>query len=168
MDASKFLVKFCIIEIQMFSAKNNLLLVFFSGFSAIFVSTHIVIRVWTYAGFLFYRQGHTWWVSCLKELTLGVFLLVSFWFFGGTGVWIQGLVLARQMLYHTPALFCFSYISNRVSHLYLGWPGLQCSYLHFPNTWDGPAFYWLRWGLTNCLPGLALKCHLPNAHHLSS
>jgi hypothetical protein len=34
----------------------------------------------------------------------------------------------------TPRSFCFSWFLNRVSHLCLGWPGLQSSYLHFPHS----------------------------------
>jgi hypothetical protein len=53
-------------------------------------------------------------------------LLLNFFFFlifGGTGVWLQGLALARQVLSHlsySPSPFCFSYFLDRLSHFCLG------------------------------------------------
>jgi hypothetical protein len=46
--------------------------------------------------------------------------------FGNTGVWTQGLKLARQVLCHLsspPALFCVGYFQDRGSWIiFLGWP----------------------------------------------
>jgi hypothetical protein len=61
-----------------------------------------------------------------------------FFFFGalyfcGTGVWAEGLTLARQVLYHfshPSILFAW------VLYLCLGHPGQQSYYLHFSCSWD--------------------------------
>jgi hypothetical protein len=48
-------------------------------------------------------------------------------------------VLDRLVLYHlshTPSPFCFTYFTNRVSHLTVDLPGLQFSYLCFSSSWD--------------------------------
>jgi hypothetical protein len=58
--------------------------------------------------------------------------------------------------------------------LYLGWLGPWSSYLCFLSSWDnrhtplGPAFYWLRWGPMNFLPGFGLKLWSPYLRLLSS
>jgi hypothetical protein len=79
-------------------------------------------------------------------------------------VWTQCLMLTRKAFYHlnhTPALFCFSYFSDRVFSF--------CSGLatdHDPSTYSLPCSWdhkhmapcpacWMRWGLANFLPWLA-------------
>jgi hypothetical protein len=86
----------------------------------------------------------------------------------GTGVWTEGLVLALQVLCHlshSSAPFCVGYFWDRVSCLM---PGPLSFYLCFPRSWDDrctvlcPTFYWMRWGLVNFLPKLALNYSLPD------
>jgi hypothetical protein len=59
-----------------------------------------------------------------------------FIYFGGTGVWTEGLVLASQMLYHlshahSPFCFCFFHIG---SHVFPGQP-LTLIFLSLPPKW---------------------------------
>jgi hypothetical protein len=52
-----------------------------------------------------------------------LYAVLFIYFFDGTGVWIQALELAGQVLYqmsHASSPFCFSYFLNKVSHLCLG------------------------------------------------
>jgi hypothetical protein len=55
--------------------------------------------------------------------------------------------------------FCFGYLWNRVSRLGPGHPEPRFSYLYFPLSWNvscappHPAFYCLRGGFANFLPG---------------
>jgi hypothetical protein len=93
--------------------------------------------------------------------------LVSFGccIFFNTGVWTQDLAFARQALYywsHTPALLYF--FSNRVSCFCapLAWTTI------FVHSWNDRHIppcptYWLKWCLTNFLPGLASRSLTPIA-----
>jgi hypothetical protein len=75
------------------------------------------------------------------------------------------------------SLFCFVCVCvaliiflGRVLRLCPGQPGLRASCLCFLHSWDDrcttphPAFYWLRWGLMNFLPRLALNHNSPNLY----
>jgi hypothetical protein len=83
-----------------------------------------------------------------------------------TGVWTQGLALARQGLYHlshNPRPFIFKVEPLAFAH---EGPVPQSSCLHFLCSWDDrhkpphPAFFfWLRWFSLFCL-GLASNHHL--------
>jgi hypothetical protein len=98
-------------------------------------------------------QGPLFNMSC-SELSWGTFRLFSgqifVCLFGGTGLWTQGLVLAKHVFFHL-SHFCFGYFWGRVSHLCPLWPGLWSSYLYFLHSWDDRcispclALYWLRW-----------------------
>jgi hypothetical protein len=94
-------------------------------------------------------------------------------FFGGTRVWIQDLVLARQAFYHfNPALFALVYFLGRVA--LFAWAGFgpwssyllpaQLDYRYTPLDqlvyWDG--------GLANFLSRLASNCDPLHLHLLSS
>jgi hypothetical protein len=97
--------------------------------------------------------------------------LACVFFFYSTGIWTQNLALARQVLYHTPEPFCFSYFSSRVLRLCLGQPGSWSSYLCSLQSWYDrpvplhPAF--IGWD-GNFLPSLASNCDLFNFCLLSS
>jgi hypothetical protein len=70
--------------------------------------------------------------------------LLCFWFYGSTGVWTQGLALARQMLYS--ATWAMS-------------PVLQSLYLYLDQMWKSVFGFWiafpLPFQLNNVLPGKA-------------
>jgi hypothetical protein len=71
------------------------------------------------------------------------FLFVCFCFCN-TGVWTQSFTFAKQVLYHlshTLSPFCFTYFSNRISHLRWDWLVLPIysfciAYLQFLHSWD--------------------------------
>jgi hypothetical protein len=105
---------------------------------------------------------------CFGGLIFGGFYI--FWLlFCSSGVWTQGLALARQVLYllsHTPSPFCSPCFSNRISHLCPGQSGPASSHWSFPCSLDDrhttiPSFYCLSCGLTNFLLGLASNLNSP-------
>jgi hypothetical protein len=74
-----------------------------------------------------------------------IYIYIFFFFFNGTGVLTQGLVLARQALYHlnyAPTPLCFRYVLNRV--LLLGMASLDLS----------PPIY------ASCIARMTGMCHL--------
>jgi hypothetical protein len=97
-------------------------------------------------------------------------LLFFFLFFFGTEVQIQGLKFAKQALYllslNLPSPF-------QIRYCFLPGTVLEPSYLCLLSNWDCrhvpscPA-YWLKWDLTNFLPGLAFSCDPPDPHLMSS
>jgi hypothetical protein len=95
-----------------------------------------------------------WYISIIPSTLEGAIggswlkTLSFFLFFSGTGIWIQGLILARQALYHlnhppTPACFfetrsCYvtqaglstTWAAPPVQRLCLkNWPGCSCMHL---------------------------------------
>jgi hypothetical protein len=60
-----------------------------------------------------------WGTQAYAGLVLSLSLSLSLSLYtGGTGIWIQGIVLARQAVYHSNHIFslCFGYFGDRVSH----------------------------------------------------
>jgi hypothetical protein len=82
-----------------------------------------------------------------------------------TEVWMQSLVLARQLLYHLSHAqpFCF----DRVSYFCPGWSGPQSSYSCLLHFWDNTTTLSLL-VLLIFLPGLVLNCDLPDLWLLTS
>jgi hypothetical protein len=91
---------------------------------------------------------------CVCVCVCVIYFVLIIGFPRSTGVWTQGLMVARKEFYHLShvvALFCFSYFSGRVLHFCLGLAsdcdpptyGLPCSWNHKPAP-PHPA-YWLRW-----------------------
>jgi hypothetical protein len=78
-------------------------------------------------------------------------------------VWTRGLILARQMLYHSNHilnLFCFNYFFGGSYILPRVHFGPWSSYLCLTHSLDCKCTppcpdNWLRWGFVNFLPGLA-------------
>jgi hypothetical protein len=100
---------------------------------------------------------HAQLTSLVKGKTEGIFIFAFIFVgfkkkFGGTGVWIQGLALARLVFYHlmhTPEFFfCFSYLLDRVSQFL---PGTIFEMWHFYlcllHNWDD-----------KCIPPHSLVC----------
>jgi hypothetical protein len=95
-------------------------------------------------------------------------------FLGGcsTSVWTQGLALSRQVLYHlnhVPSpFFCFNYFSDRVSRAFAcgclrPWSSYLCLLCNWDYRYDPPHLAcWLRRGLANFFPRLALNCNPPD------
>jgi hypothetical protein len=88
-----------------------------------------------------------WFTKCQYRHTMrGYFACLNihlhsfcFCFFFSTGVLTQGLVLARQVLYHlsmSPALFCFSYYLDRVSLFNFFASDQDPSPYGLPCSWD--------------------------------
>jgi hypothetical protein len=93
----------------------------------------------------------------------------------GTLAFVWNQDLARQMLYHLSHISSFSYFSNRVLYLCLGWPGPQFSYFCFLCSWDDKMSTtvsiflcgWDRVSWTFCLDWPRTS-YSPNIHLLSS
>jgi hypothetical protein len=111
-------------------------------------------------------------ITLLSACIILVFFL--FFFFCSSEVWTQGIILLVKCFttwVMPPSLFYILYGSGRVSCFCLGLPQTtillpMCSWdhRHMPPCWT----YWLRWGLSNPLPGLALNMDPPNIHLWSS
>jgi hypothetical protein len=129
--------------------------------------------------FLLYKcKGLSSNTSPTKKNHLGFF----FSFLYGTGIWTQGLMLARQVLYTwvmSPALFAlgvfwFVIVLNRVLCFCPGCqPGPPSTYLHLPYNWNykhaSPfSAYLLDESLTNFLPKLVSNSDPSNLHLLRS
>jgi hypothetical protein len=88
---------------------------------------------WKLAIGLSHIEGHQWpWqdelCTVLRSNSQINSLWSSYYLFGGAGVWTQGLMLAREVLYHlshTFNSFCFSYFLYRISTFCLG-PTSDC------------------------------------------
>jgi hypothetical protein len=107
----------------------------------------------------------------LHSKKMPVFLTwLFFFFFDGTGVWTQGFICARQVLYHfghASSPFCSGYFGDRVSLFAQTNLDLNLPIWHLPHSWmTGTGchaqLFCIKMGLLNFWPRLAWNCSSPD------
>jgi hypothetical protein len=90
-----------------------------------YISKRASLDIFIYLAYILFNRSYCFPWALRK-------FLIFFFFFGSIGVWIEGLALARQVLYiaMSLALYNFSYFSDRVScPLPMAGLGSQYSYI---------------------------------------
>jgi hypothetical protein len=115
-------------------------------------------------------RSNTFFLSLSHFLSLSLSLI--FFLGGSTEYWTHGplnLLGRHSTTWFThSALFTLLISGNKVLCFHLKCPRRRTSYLCFLHSWNDrctqvhTASYWLRWDLTNFLPGLTSKCDPPD------
>jgi hypothetical protein len=110
-------------------------------------------KISTVNTYLFLAHKQTWVHICYSALiccTNSTYISGSFFFFSSNEDWIQGLVIAGQVLYLlscTPSHFAFSFQRGSRTNFAQVSLGLWSSYLCLQSSWDYRCAYhtWLRY-----------------------